>query len=148
MSVNEISIKVLCEADFDQLAGLENRYLAEIGEPSLTEIRLQSLRQAVLDGRIVFLAAKSSGQLVGMCSVSRCFSTFACGDVGIFEDFYVMPPFRGTGMARLLAMAAQQWCKRQGIASLTVACAPCDEAMYRSLGFDQRLGTQYAHIIQ
>ena len=30
--------------------------------------------------------------------------------------------------------------------SLTVCCAPCDEKMYRALGFDIGLGITFAHI--
>lgn len=42
--------------------------------------------------------------------------------------------------------AAQQWCVEHGIASLTVCCAPCDEGMDQSPGFDTRLGATFAHL--
>ena len=81
-----------------------------------------------------------------MCSVAKCFSTFACTDTGVFDDFYIEPVFRKKGMARKLAKAAQDWCKENGLASLTVTCAPCDEGMYQALGFDVRLGLTFANI--
>ena len=81
-----------------------------------------------------------------MCSVARYWSTFSCADVAVFEDFFIEPMFRGKGAARLLAQAAQEWCKEKGISSLTVSCAPCDEEMYHALGFDVRLGTTMAHL--
>ncbi|MBQ4040009.1 MAG: GNAT family N-acetyltransferase, partial [Oscillospiraceae bacterium] len=84
---------------------------------------------------------------VGMCSVTRCFSTFACADTGVFEDFYIEPVFRGKGIARKLAKEAQRWCRENEVASLTVCCAPCDEEMYRSLGFEVGLGSTFAYII-
>ena len=40
--------------------------------------------------------------------------------------------------------AARDWCRAHGIFSLTVTCAPCDEGMYRSLGFDVPLGLGFA----
>lgn len=83
---------------------------------------------------------------MGMCSVSRCFSTFTCTDVGIFDDFYMEPVFRKKGAARLLAQAAQEWSKENALASLTVTCAPCDEGMYQVLGFDTHLGKAFAHL--
>lgn len=67
-------------------------------------------------------------------------------ETGVYEDFYVEPAFRGKGIARKLAQAAQAWCKDNGISSLTVCCAPCDEKMYQALGFDIALGTTFAHI--
>ena len=39
------------------------------------------------------------------------------------------------------------WSMENGLASLTVTCAPCDEGMYQVLGFDARLGATFAHII-
>ena len=50
------------------------------------------------------------------------------------------------GIARKLVLAAQDWCKEKGLASLTVTCAPCDEDMYQALGFDTQLGYTFAHI--
>ena len=102
---------------------------------------------SIRDGKIVFLVARRKGRAVGMCSVASCFSTFACTDVGAFDDFYIEPAFRKKGIARLLASAAQTQCKEQGLASLTVTCAPCDEELYRALGFDVRLGSAFARIL-
>ena len=81
---------------------------------------------------------------MGMCSVSPCFSTFACGETGVFDDFYVEPPFRRRGAARLLARAAQGWCRERGMASLTVGCSAGDVGMYRALGFALELGAMLA----
>ena len=49
--------------------------------------------------------------------------------------------------ARLLARTARDWCRAQGVTSLTVTCAPCDEAMYRRLGFDTPLGGTLAALL-
>ena len=81
-----------------------------------------------------------------MCSVAKCFSTFACTDTGIFDDFYIEPVFRRKGIAQMLAQAAQKWSKENALASLTVTCAPCDEKMYQALGFDVRLGKVFAYL--
>ena len=106
----------------------------------------EQLAQAIRDGKITFFAARRGYRAVGMCSVSRCFSTFTCTDVGIFDDFYIEPVFRKKGAARLLAQAAQEWSKENALASLTVTCAPCDEGMYQALGFDTHLGKAFAHL--
>ena len=140
------TVEVLEDASDWQLLKLENGFKKDIGEESLTEEKQHQLRQAIKDGRITFFVAKRGYHAVGMCSVAKCYSTFSCSDTGVYEDFYIEPAFRGKGIARKLATAAQAWCKENGILSLTVCCAPCDENMYQALGFDTHLGTTFAHI--
>lgn len=127
-----------------QLYKLENSFLSEIGEEPLTEEKKERLSAAVREGKIAFFLATRGTRAVGMCSVSPCFSTFACGEVGVFDDFYVEPPFRRRGAARRLSQAAQGWCRERGMASLTVGCSAGDVGMYRALGFGLELGTMLA----
>lgn len=141
-----ITVEVLANPEDWQLKKLENGFLKEIGESPATEEKQEQLTQAILDGKITFFVAKRGYRAVGMCSVAKCFSTFACTDTGVFDDFYIEPVFRNKGIARKLVLAAQDWCKENGLASLTVCCAPCDEGMYRALGFDYRLGLTFAKL--
>ena len=141
-----ITIEILTNPEDWQLRKLENGFLKEIGETPATEEKQEQLARAIQDGKITFFMAKRGSRAVGMCSVAKCFSTFACSDTGVFDDFYIEPAFRRQGIARKLTQAAQNWSKETGLASLTVTCAPCDEAMYRSLGFDIRLGSTFAHL--
>ena len=124
----------------DISAKLENGYLSEIGEPLLTEESTERLRAAVEQGHIRFLLAYRGCRAVGMCSVAENFSTFCCGPVAVLEDLYVEPVFRRQGIARQLIRSAQALCRERGVGSLTVCCAPCDEAMYQALGFNVPLG--------
>ena len=139
------TVEILNDPTDWQLLKLENGFKKEIGEEALTKEHQKQLQQAVKEGKITFFIAKRGYRAVGMCSVAPCYSTFSCSNTGVFEDFYIEPVFRGKGIARKLAQAAQTWCKQNGIASLTVCCAPCDEKMYQALGFDMCLGTTFAH---
>ena len=141
-----ITVEVLTDPEDWQLKKLENGFLKEIGEQTLTEEQQEHLQQAIRDSKITFFVAKRGYRAVGMCSVAKCFSTFSCADTGVFDDFYIEPVFRRKGIARKLAEAAQAWCKKNSLASLTVTCAPCDEKMYQALGFEIGLGTTFAHI--
>lgn len=141
-----ITVEVLADPEDWQLKKLENGFLKEIGEQTLTEEQQEQLQQAIRDSKITFFVAKRGYRAVGMCSVAKCFSTFSCADTGVFDDFYIEPVFRRKGIARMLTQAAQKWSKENGLASLTVTCAPCDERMYQSIGFDMQLGTAFAHI--
>ena len=139
-----ITVERLTDPTDWQLGKLENGYRQDIGEEPLTEEQQERLTQAVREGRITFLVARRDGRAVGMCTVAEIFSTFACGPVGQLEDFYVEPVFRRRGVARQLEQAAQALCRERSIASLTVCCAPCDEAMHRALGFTAPLGRTLA----
>ncbi len=142
----KITIELLSGVHDAQLLRLENSYLSEIGEDALTEEKAERLSLAIAEGNISFLVAKRSTRIVGMCSITVYFSTFNCSCVGIFEDFYIEPAFRKIGIARMLAEASQRLCREKGFASLSVTCAPCDESMYKALGFNISLGSTYAHI--
>lgn len=143
-----ITVEVLSDPEDWQLKKLENGFLTEIGEQTLTEEKQEQLRQAIRDGRVTFFVARRGYRAVGMCSVAKCFSTFSCTDSGVFDDFYIEPVFRGKGLARKLVQTAQAWCKENGIGSLTVCCAPCDEPMYQALGFKERLGTTFTAVTE
>ena len=142
-----ITVELLSDPEDWQIIKLENGFLAEIGEEAMTEENQEQFQQAVRDGKIIFFMAKRGYRTVGMCSVAKCFSTFACSDIAVFDDFYIEPVFRGKGVARKFTQAAQEWCKENDIASLTVCCAPCDEQMYQALGFNVPLGKTRAYLI-
>ena len=141
-----ITVEILIAPEDWQLKKLENGFLKEIGESPANEEKQELLAQAIRDGRITFFMAKRGCRAVGMCSVATYFSTFACSETGIFEDFYIEPAFRKMGIAQKLAQAAQTWCTANGIASLTVTCAPCDQSMYQSLGFNTHLGITFSYL--
>ena len=128
-----ITVEVLSDPEDWQIKKLENGFKKDIGEEALTEEQQKQLQQAIKEGKITFFVAKRGYRAVGMCSVAKCYSTFSCSDTGVYEDFYIEPAFRGKGIARKLAQAAQTWCKNIGISSLMVCCAPCDEKMYQAL---------------
>lgn len=143
-----VTVRRLTEPEDWQLKKLENGFLTEVGEEALTEEKQKRLAEAIRAEKISFFLAMRGTRAVGMCSVARCFSTFSCGDIGVFEDFFIEPVFRRKGIARKLAQAVQAWCRENGMASLTVSCAPCDEGMYRALGFALPLGQSFASLPQ
>lgn len=142
-----ITVEVLSDPEDWQLYKLENGFLKEIGEQPLEKEHQERLSAAIRAGKITFFVARRGCRMVGMCSVVKCFSAFHCRNTGIFEDFYIEPVFRGKGIARQLVRSALEWGKQQALSGITVTCAPCDEAMYKALGFDTHLGTTHAHIV-
>ena len=117
--------------DIPKIMELMSGYKQDIGEEPLTQAQKVALGAAIETGRITFILAKRDGRAVGMCSVCETFSTFRCASGGLFEDFYVLPMFRGQGVARRLVEAAfAHW----------VGCADSDVKMYERLGFRIPLG--------
>ncbi len=141
-----VTVELLVDPDDRQFNMLENGFLREIGEPPATKEKQERLARAIRDGKIAFFVAKCGQRAVGMCSVAKCFSTFACTCIGVFDDFYIVPAFRKKGIARMLVRVAQRWSEEKDLASLTVTCAPCDEGMYQALGFAVHLGRTFAYL--
>lgn len=69
-----ITVELLQDPADWQVRKLENGYLAEIGEPLLTEESAERLRAAVEQGHIRFLLAYQGCRAVGMCSVAEYIS--------------------------------------------------------------------------
>lgn len=150
--LGEITVERLSDpesAEFGcQLRRLENGFLAEIQEEAMDDGKWNRLVRAIRERQITFFLARRGYRAIGMCSVSACFSTFACAPIGVFDDFFVEPVFRKQGVARMLVSAARDWCAGQGMASLTVGCSEGDAAMYRSLGFALPLGVMLAQPLE
>ena len=137
-----VTVEVL--TNMNELWTLENAFLNAVGEEPMPEANMKRLEAAVKAEKIVFFAARLHGKAIGMCSVSSGFSTYACRSCGVFDDFFVLPEYRGQGTARLLVKAAQAWCRERDYASLTVGCSQSDQTMYQSLGFETELGVMLA----
>lgn len=129
------------ERHIEELWKLQALYKAEIGEDAPRSAEKARLAEAMAAGRIFFYGAWQEGALVACCSVSVGFSTFDYRPSGVFEDFYILPAYRHTGVARALVQFAR---RESGVSSLTVGCADCDVDMYRALGFSAALGNLLA----
>lgn len=127
----------------EQLADLLGAYKTEIGEEPISDVDFANLEQAIDEKRIRFFLAVDKNnymKTVGVVSVTTNFSTFRCGEIAVLEDFFVLPEYREKGVGRCLATSVFEFCAKNAIVSITVACADCDVEMYKSLGFENRLG--------
>ena len=127
---------------FEALRQLHIAYKQEIHEERPAEADFARLRAAMEENRIIFYGALDRDALISCCSVCPAFSTFNYQKSGVFEDFYIVPPYRHQGVARQLVQYAWQ---QSGVASLTVGCADCDVEMYKALGFNISLGNMLAY---
>lgn len=133
--------KRISASEMDDLWALQQLYKAEIGEDAPEAAGKARLAAALEADAIRFYGAWEGETLVGCCSVTVGFSTFAYRPSGVFEDFYIRPAYRHTGIARPLVLFARQ---NSGVSTLTVGCADCDVPLYSALGFTLRLGNLLA----
>ena len=124
-----------------ELWELQKRYKEEIGEDLPEDPCMDRLRDAMEKGSILFFGAWDGELLAGCCSVTVGFSTFDYSPSGVFEDFYILPEYRHSGVARKLVETANAG---SGVSSMTVGCADCDIEMYKALGFTVLLGNLLA----
>ena len=130
------------EREFEELKRLEIAYKREIGEDAPDEAALIRLREAIQREEILFFACRDGESFLGCCSVSPIFSTYDYRRGGVFDDFYIVPERRHTGIAKALVCYAYE---NSGVgASLIVGCADCDRAMYAALGFRVPIGNMLA----
>ena len=87
-------MEILTDSEDWQLQKLENGFRAEVGVPALTEEMYSKLTAAIQNGETTFFLAKRGYRAVGMCSITRYFSSSLCSETGILSDLYVEPVFR------------------------------------------------------
>ncbi len=133
--------------DYRTLSQLLNGFKKAVDEQPLTQPEWAALRTGIEEDRIFYYIAWQNGRAVGICSLCPTFSSFLCAAGGIFEDFYVVPDARGTGVARTLVQHARSMVEGWGGKTLTVTCAECDREMYRALGFTEPIGTTLSQSI-
>ena len=130
--------------EFEQLLGLLQSFKQSVGEEEICAAAANRLRTAIQEGKIKFFVALDNNEFVGMCSISRFFSTYTCEPSGIFEDFYILEERRNKGIARGLTDFAIREMQSEGVTSILAGCTDADTPMYKSLGFAATLGTLLA----
>ncbi len=139
MILTRLSLK-----DFEKIKPLLNDYKSSVNEEQLTEEQFRALKKAIKNEKITFYNAEIKDEIVAMCSISLAFSTYNCKAMGIFEDFYIKPSYRGGGLAAKLTDFVFGDMKNRNIETVWVGCADVDVSMYKHLGFNLVLGNLLA----
>ena len=138
-------MEILADPEDWQLQKLENGFRDEVGVSVLTAEMRSRLTNAIQNGGTTFFLAKRGYRAVGMCSVTRYFSSSICYEIGILSDLYVEPVFRKKGIAQMLCKAAMDFCKENNITNLSVFCNSQEEKLFQDLNFNPILDIILMH---
>jgi len=89
---------------------------------------------------------QSDGRDVGYIVVTLCHSMTFGGLVGIVDDFFVQPAYRGKGLGKAAMQEVRSHCANHGIRALQVETARDNApalAVYRRAGF---VNTDHVHL--
>jgi predicted acetyltransferase len=126
--------------NFNKIKTLLQKYKKAINEESIDENQFDKLKNAIQKGTIVFYTVSEDDEIIGMCSISTIFSTYKCGLVAVFDDFFVEKEYRKKGYAKELVRFVFNDMKAKKINSVLVGCSEMDIGMYKKIGFNLEVG--------
>jgi GNAT superfamily N-acetyltransferase len=133
--MTDFSLRVARETDHDRLLQLCRAFYSELG---LTEAmrRIPTTLKGVLEREdtVAFLT-EDPHEVIGFAAVSRSY----CLEVGMYcelEDLFVVPEWRGRGVANALVEAAVSWAREQD-------CYDMEVVLTRESQQDRRLLAWY-----
>lgn len=83
--------------------------------------------------------AYSQQQVIGVVTISETYALYAAGKIGIIQECYVIPEFRGQGIGEQLIKAAQAYGEKQNWACMELCTPPLPE-FQRSIHFYEKSG--------
>ena len=88
----------------------------------------------------IFVLKRSDGVRAGMLWMSRSKDQYTCDDTGYIMGIYVEKTFRGKGLGKALMKAAEEWCRINGLLSVTLNVSPLNPviSLYKGCGFKER----------
>jgi len=132
------SIRPATVHDLDVVAPLFDAYRSFYGRPSdLARARAFLAERFQHHESIIFLALDASGA-VGFTQLYPVFSSVSCTRKYLLNDLFVGPAARGSGVARALLVAAADFARAQGAASLSLSTGVGNavaQRLYESLGW-------------
>lgn len=134
--------------DADLVGDLVTALLDELYDPEYGVQRRPIYRRAaaeliaVPDIYAAFVAMAPENEALGVLTMSQCVSIYAGGRFGEINEFYVMPPWRKSGLGRALIAAATEEALRRGWPALEVGAPDLPRwqptfEFYRRCGFTE-----------
>lgn len=142
----KVHIRIANAADVERIAPLLDAYRQFYAQPPDPGLALHFLRERLAHQESsVLLAEDEAGNAAGFVQLYPLFSTVRAVRTYLLNDLFVAPAARGHGVARRLLVAAADFARAQGAASLSLQTATDNmpaRALYESAGWmrEQRFG--------
>jgi ribosomal protein S18 acetylase RimI-like enzyme len=143
--VSDVAVSVLEDAGPDDVDAI-GRLLAQVSSRPGPPVTAERVREVLRAPATTVLVARLDGKVIGMASLLTL-TTFAGGS-GYVEEVAVDSAVRGKGAGRALMTALLEMARQQGIRFVDLTSRPAREAanaLYRSVGFEQRQTSNYRH---
>ena len=139
MSSLDVTVAPVAGTSLAEAVDLLVRFFREEGFKT-PAVEIERNLAAMLDDSACWVAlATIAGNAVGIVTIStmRYVEQGRLGEIG---DLYVMPPYRGRGIARRLIGEAMGWCRARGCAAVFVTVTPEGETRHRLSEFYEQFG--------
>lgn len=146
--MNSYSIRPATSADIPEILSQRRAMFEDMGvgdavslQPMLAAAE-KYLRDAMPQGLFyAWFALAPGGEIAGGCAVAINFWPPHPWDPqsrrAYLLNLYVYPEHRRKGVARLLMQTALDWCKAQGIGTVSLHASQVGRSLYESFGFAQ-----------
>lgn len=132
MDSSEIEVSKLALVEIAELLPLMRAY-CDFYEVQPRDDRLVGLSRALLNdpSEGIQTLARVDGRTVGFSTVYWSWSTLDAARIGLLDDLYVDPRWRGRGVGGRLIEAARASCRKRGVPKLSWDTAPDNHAARR-----------------
>ncbi|MCA0996616.1 GNAT family N-acetyltransferase [Alloyangia pacifica] len=138
-SFPKVRVRTAGLSDFEALAALFPEFFAEDGISVDPEAIRTNLHRMLQDDRACIFVAEAGANIVGMASGILTFGVeFGCS--AEVEDLYVVPSFRGRGLAKALLNCVLDWADSRGAAEIILVVTEEAERNQGLTGFYEGFG--------
>jgi len=142
-----VHVRRASSADVDAVAPLFDAYRQFYSQPSDLDAARRFLAERSARDESVVLVANAGEGVVGFAQLYRSFSSVALGPIVILNDLFVVPPWRGSGVGRLLIEETARFAAGEGAIRVEIATQHTNEGarrLYEALGFIA--DTEFVHL--
>ena len=112
-----------------------SRPVLEAWAPKVDAASIERESQALIDPDRITLVAEIGGKMIGLCTIGIC--------EGLLKQCYVLPKYRGLGVARELVARIESIAQQKGLASLQLSSSLIALDFYKKQGYHTRNRYEY-----
>jgi GNAT superfamily N-acetyltransferase len=100
---------------------------------------IKRCHELIRDGHYSALIGISDRKPIAVVTMTETYALYVCGKIGVIQEFYVSPEFRGSGVGSMLVEQVQNYGKKNKWSCIELCTPPLPE-FERTLSFYQQNG--------